>query len=154
MGASRGNPVPLGQTATVTKYGGEGVCELAVTRVVRGAQAEQMMNDANMFNGVPEDDNLEWMLVYFKGSCPTAPEDGLAINMGMMDIQVVANKRSVPQPLGGGVPPEPSIDGIYYAGAELEGWASFFVEKSEPMPLLLIKDSFLENTGVWFALGE
>jgi hypothetical protein len=153
IGASRSNPVPLGQIATITKYDSAGICDLAVTRVVRGAQAERMMLEANMFNGVPEDDNLEWILVYFEGSCPQAPENGLGISMDMMDIQVVANKRSVPQPIGG-IPPEPTINGLYYAGAEVEGWAAFFVEQSEPIPLLLIKDNFLDNKGVWFALGE
>jgi hypothetical protein len=153
IGARRDNPVPLGQTATITKYNGAGICNLAITQVVRGIEAEQMMLQANMFNGVPEDDNLEWMLVYLLGDCPQTPETGMALSMGIGDVQIVANNRSVPQPLGP-VPPTPNIGGIYYAGADVAGWTPFFVEKSDPSPLLLIKDNFLESDGVWFALGE
>lgn len=152
IGSRKSNPVPMGQPGKVTRYG-EGYCNLSVRQIVRGDEAASMMYVANMFNGVPENKSYQWMLVYFDGDCPSAPEGGILLSMGFSEVTVVANARNIPQPLSS-IPPPPSIDGVYYEGAVIQGWAAFFVDKSEPIPLLLIKDNPLENKGTWFALGE
>lgn len=146
-------PVPFGETARVPRYSGKGVFELAVIDVVRGATAYQMMNEANMFNGRPENDDLEWMLVRMRGRAVTVDSaTGMAFG-GPTDMRVYANKRIVGQPLGG-IPPEPHLEGVYLTGAALDGWISFFVYKNEPHPVLFIEDSILNDKGVYFALSQ
>jgi len=153
-GSLRANPVPFGVKAQVTRYGGKGVFEVAVVDVIRGERATQMMLDANMFNGVPEDPALEWMLVRMKGKCvQAAPEFGTSFGASW-DMRIYADQRRVGQPLGG-IPPEPELHGVYFAGADIDGWVEFFVYKDDPRPLLFVEENWLDlKEGTWFALSS
>jgi len=149
----RNNPVPLGQAVKFERKPGSAVLLVRVAEVVRGQRAIEMMQAANMFNGVPADPALEWILVRMEGDYVSGPQDN-PHHVDELQFSVFALNREIEQPLGG-IPPEPTFEGNYYPGANLNGWMAFFVARAEPNPLLRWGNAWiLPDRYMWFALGE
>ena len=151
-GRSRSNPVPFGASARVTRYG-DNIFEVAVVDVVRGATALQMMYDANMFNGKPADPAKEWIIVRMRGKAISVSDSSGTLFGSASDMRIFANNRLVSQPLAS-IAPTPELEGLYFIGAEFDGWVAFFTYVNDPNPILFVEDSFLNDKGVYFALSR
>lgn len=101
--------------------------------VVRGAEAWELMQEANQFNDAPAD-GLEYLLVKLRVT--GTHDDSDEHEIYPTDFQVTGDER-LSYFSSGQVPPEPALDYAVRSGETVEGWASYFIKEDEGNLLLM-----------------
>jgi len=128
-------------------WNGEIDIELGLMETIRGSQATTIVQNANMFNDLP-DPGYEYILAKFKihvnkvrqraYSTSTVYFDALSENGALYDDLVFVSGLN------------PDFDSKLYPGATHEGWVPFLVKSGEK-PLLVYKHGLDQET--WFKLN-
>ena len=149
-GFAKSNPASIGDTVHYTDtYGGSDYeAELTITEVVRGAPATKMMQDANMFNGVPSDDNMEWFLLKVTFHLISYVKD-TEFYVSTNDFNTISNNEKLSGFIGA-IEPSPEFSGSIYGGATKTGWVAMGAYKDDPRPYIIYKKGYGSDGGVWF----
>jgi|GEM_PF-5225197 len=147
---SRSNPASMNQYVHIKAndwWNGEIDIELGLMETIRGSQATTIVQNANMFNDLP-DPGYEYILAKFKirvnkvgqraYSTSTVYFDALSENGVLYDDLVFVSGLN------------PDFDSELYPGATHEGWVPFLVKTGE-QPLLVYKHGLDQET--WFKLN-
>lgn len=148
VGQSRGNPAPMGETVVV------GGWEIRINEMVRGEEAWQMIQAANMFNE-PAPEAMEYLLVRIYAKSNHSDDEEHSIGEG--DFKVTGDQYWQYASYDVGVvSPSPALDAELFSGGETEGWASFAVHEGEENLLLIVDEllNFSEDRFRYIALEE
>lgn len=144
VGASRANPVPLGETASAAQW------DIQIMEVLRGDEAWDAALAASEWNDPPAE-GFEYVLVRIAAERTGASE---AKEIGVVDFDITGAEAAVYE-----IPwltnPEPELDAELLPGGTTEGWLSFTVREGET-DLILIYDEAWEwdDRPIHFALEE
>ncbi len=152
-GFGRSNPASIAKTVSFKSVSGgdDYKAELTLMEVVRGKAAENMMTDANMFNGVPADNKKEYLLAKFKFHLVQwVPDEefNLDADSYLGDFEAVSNSETM-----GGISviePAPQLSSSMYEGATKEGWVVLVCYKDDANPLIVYEKSSGGSGGIWF----
>ncbi len=153
IGATRDNPVPMGQLGVVAL--GSGLFKVGIAETVRGQDVFLRMSGQR----VAPDEGKEWFAVRMIGECLKSDDTGSYFGY-IEDFEVFANGRSIIQRyplLEGPARIEPDLFEKYVTGAELDGWVVLQTYPDDPAPLMLIRESSMLGVSgqpVWFALSK
>jgi hypothetical protein len=139
-------PFPAGEVASVPGW------DVQVRELVRGDEAWQMVQAANMFNDPPLP-GFEYVVLRL--SAKSTAEDDELHEIGESDF-FVTGSGLVKRTGGSVVDPEPQFDGEMFAGGEIEGWATYSVGEGEDQ-LILVYDplfAFDEDVLRFIAINE
>lgn len=147
---SRSNPAEIGATlpfsvkGVIDDYSGS----VSVMQVVRGEQAWQMIQEANMFNEEPKS-GYEYLLVKAKVAITKNAKPDAAVDLWGGDFTLISTTGTAyDYPLV--VTPDPSLDASIYVGSSNEGWVAFEVKKTDESPLVVFERKYDGTGGVWF----
>jgi glucan-binding YG repeat protein len=144
-GESRSNPFPINQRVTLTHqpypWDEPYSIALTVTDMFRGARANSVVYNENMFNE-PETSTKEWMMIKVKLEVLSGPNEPLWVYddsdifepyypSGTPAIEDIFNDTAV---LGDYYR---SLEGSIFPGGYIEGWIGIRVLKSQPSVLLV-----------------
>jgi hypothetical protein len=132
IGMSRSNPYPMTELVSAPNW------NIQVLEVVRGNDAWNMIQSANMFND-PAPDGMEYVLV--KISAESTYTDSDEHSIGTSDFDLTGDKL-IRYSTASVVEPDPELDGQLYAGGKTEGWAAFSVSKGESNLILIYDELF------------
>lgn len=121
---------------------------LQITEIVRGAEAWDIIFDANQFNNPPPDD-LEFVLLKVK-VVYTGNDEG-ALELNRYDWSSVSNGRVYDGFDASACCLEPEFDITLFAGGEAEGWVPLLVAIDDPNPLYAIGMESNGEGGIFFA---
>lgn len=147
---NRKNPAEIGASLPFTvkgiidDYGGA----VSVSQVIRGEQAWQMIEEANMFNDEPKD-GYEYMLAKAKVTITRNAKSDAAVDLWSGDFELVSTSGTA-YDHPSVVTPDPSIDASIYVGSSNEGWVAFQVKKNDESPLIVFEREYDGTGGVWF----
>ncbi|MFD3258156.1 stalk domain-containing protein [Paenibacillus lentus] len=147
---SRSNPAEIGTTLPFTvkdiisDYGGS----VNISQVIRGEQAWQMIQEANMFNREP-DTGHEYILVKAKVTITRNAKSDAAVGLWGGDFTLVSTSGTA-YDYPSVVTPEPKLDASIYIGSSSEGWVAFQVKKNDESPLVVFERKYDGTGGVWF----
>lgn len=147
---TRTNPIPAGTTGTYD--GTEEVVnafkvDMTVTEVIRGDSALQMAKAANRFNEDPPE-GMEYLFVKFKVKALEGEgDDAIDINNAQFDLISSGGVKYDDFVSVAGL--EPKFTEMY-PGAEIEGFAYFYVAVEDESPTVVFLDYI--NDGLWFAI--
>jgi hypothetical protein len=134
VGQRRDAPATVGETVTTSAW------EVTLLETVRGAQAAELIEQANQFNDPPEP-GTEYVLVRLRvraigSENPDTPRsvDSLAVKI-TGEQNVVYETPSV-------VEPEPALGGEIYVGGVTEGWVALSVAEGEQGLTLIVEPGF------------
>jgi hypothetical protein len=158
VGMSMKNPAAIGDSVTFVQGGGVPyTATMTIEQVVRGDEAQQMLEKANMFNGKYTDTSLEHMLIKVKFSLDKY--DGYdysgkhidTLGVSDSDFQSVSDKKYESSGLGV-VEPSPAFGDRLFDGGISEGWVELAVYKDDPHPYIVWGDTsaFSSDVNVWF----
>jgi hypothetical protein len=144
---TRTQPYKLGETAAIDYLGGQ--IELTITKIVVGKAAQDMVTQANRFNGVPTEGN-EYVLFYGVVKIVKVTGDkALGITEG--GFTMVDAKGELYRMGTSIVMPEPEFGGAAFAGATVEGWGLLI--RSAGTTIHLVWDMESDGSGgTWFEI--
>lgn len=147
---SRTNPAAIGASLPFTvkdiidDYGGT----VSVSQVIRGEQAWQMIQEANLFNEEPKS-GYEYLLVKAKVAITKNAKPDAAVDLWGGDFTLISTSGTAYEyPLV--VTPDPVLDASIYVGSSNEGWVAFEVKKNDESPLIVFERKYDGTGGVWF----
>lgn len=114
LGKRRDNPARIGDTLVA------GPWEFAVVEVVRGDDAAEMVQQANMFND-PAPDGQEYVLVKLRARFLGTGDPDRGENISGFFLKMTGD-NSVVYESPSVVSPKPELDATLFAGGETEGW--------------------------------
>ncbi len=154
QGYSRLDPIPIGEAV-------EYECEtwdevftitMAVTEVIRGSTAWDMLREANMFNEQPKP-GFEYILAKIRCEVTSAPSPDAAFTIAGYDFDAVSSDGKAYEPIFL-VDPDPQLDTDLYEGASHEGWVSFNVATTDMHPVIAFNRDYEGKGGIWLKLYE
>ena len=131
---------------------GDHVVNATVRMVIRGEDAWAIIEEANMFNDPPHEGS-EYILALIDFGFESSSVDDVQYDVSSWDFTSVSSP-GVDQEISFVLDPEPILSGELYAGASLQGWASYEVPIGDPAPLLAFGRDFDGLGGMWFELFE
>ena len=153
VGFSRSNPAFIGTTVDVqfqylfkTYY-----ARITILQVVRGDQAWNMLQEANMFNSEAKS-GYEYVLVKIRFEYYQGPTSDTQFSLSSISFDAIS-KIGVKYDYSFTVDPEPSLSTSLYPGATHEGWATYEIALGDSGPLLAFMRNYDGTGGVWFALS-
>ena len=151
-GYSRVNPAPIGTTLPVeySELFDRHKAAVTLLEIMRGEEAWQLLQDANMFND-PPDPGFEYILArirfnYLEGSGEDKP------------YEIYGSQFKAFSGDGCGydtlslVEPKPVLEATLYPGASCEGWVVFQVKEDDKRPLLTFERESYGKGKIWFKL--
>lgn len=128
-GLSRQTALPLQEVNRLTHW------EFSVLEQIRGAKAEELILDTNMFNQ-PAPEGYEYLLLRMRVQNKRLLSDEERLSFALTgDQQRVYYNFSYSV-----VEPEPQLETYLSSGATSEGWIEFVVAKGEQELVLLVED--------------
>lgn len=151
IGASRTTPAPVGTTmlAKWTDLNQNYQANIKISQIIRGQQAWELIQAANMFNDPPKAGN-EYILAKVYFNYLTGPKD--------TQVELYSGSFTAVSSIGRDyehaimVEPYPSIDTDLYPGAYHEGWVAFEVAASDQQPLMTFGRDYNGKNGAWFKI--
>ncbi len=120
-GQSRSNPLPPNSIVHADDW------QVQVLEFKRGAEAAQLIHDANQFNE-PAPSGKEYLLV--KIHVKSLHTDGQSHRIMGGDFQLTGDRLTRYLPVGV-VPPEPQLQAELFSGGETEGWIVYAIGSGE-----------------------
>ncbi|MEL4106624.1 stalk domain-containing protein [Oscillospiraceae bacterium WX1] len=145
---NRTNPAPIGTEQTITTSSGYTV-SVKINNIVRGSQAWQLIQQANMFNGAPSE-GYEYIVVNATVSAKTSTKD-TAYVVSYYDFDSFS-KSNTEYTSSFVVPPDPILSGDIYPGGSFTGNFVVMVKTDDPQPKTAYCRSYDGSGGLWFAL--
>ncbi len=148
---SRQNPAPVNtvQTVNVDNYISKYSVAVRVTETIRGADAANMVKEANMFNRVA-DEGKEYIVAKIAVSVLSV-EDDKSVSVSPIDFDCFSGNNEK-YSYGSVVAPEPTLRTELYAGGNAEGYAVFEVNQNDTNPKVVYGAKYDGTGGIWFAL--
>lgn len=145
---SRKNPATIGDTITVTQenWSFNGVYTIALTEVISGDEAWQMILNENRYNDEPAEGQQYIMAKFHVEFLEDRSGEDTPLELYKYDFDYSTSDYRV-EDLPSVVAPEPVFDLTLYEGASGEGWVIFLADLSESSPKALFGDT------VWFNLS-
>lgn len=149
VGYNRTNPAPLGtvlnfkETSLIDYVG-----KMSVTEIIRGEEAWNMIQAANMFNDEPAA-GYEYILAKVNVNITRTVKTGAAADVSRVWFTLVSTGGRDYETVSV-VEPEPSIRSSLYEGASHTGWVAFQVKSDDPSPLITFGRKYDGTGGVWF----
>jgi PKD repeat protein len=155
-GGSRDWPAHIGTTVAHQEdddylYGDHTV-NATVRMVIRGEDAWDLIEDANMFNDPPHE-GYEYILALIDFGFENSSVADIQYDISSWDFTAVSS-LGVDQEVPFVVEPDPPLSGELYAGASLQGWAAYEVPNDDTYPLLTFGRDLDGLGGMWFELFE
>ena len=146
------NPAPIGtkQTFSVSDYFDEYTATAVINSVVRGAEAWDMIQKANMFND-EAGEGLEYIVANVSFTLVSSKDD-TAVSFTSYSLTPYSSEN-VEYAVPFVVAPEPALDGNVFPGGTSTGYVVFAVSTSDEHPKVVVGDDFRGNGGVWFSLS-
>lgn len=158
---SRTNPAPLGVTQTTVieeykpDYSGKYKFNAIVTvkDVCRGADAWEMLKNANMFNDEPSEGN-EYILAYVSLSVDNLPEEYSAsisssdFSFYSTDYSKYTNRTYCV------MPDDKNMNGTLFDGASMEGYICQEIKIGDSTPTVVFNQDYNGTGGIWFSLAR
>ncbi len=149
---NRLNPAPIGtkQTFSVSDYFGEYTATAVINSVVRGTEAWDMVQKANMFND-EAGEGLEYIVANVSFTLVSSKDDA-AVSFTAYSLTAYSSENvEYAAPLV--VAPEPELAGNVFPGGTSTGYVVFAVSKTDEHPKAVVGADYRGNGGVWFSLG-
>lgn len=148
----RTNPAPVGepQTIDIDSYSATYTATVCITETIRGAQAWEMIKEANMFNDEAIE-GYEYILAKITISVEDVVDDiAVKVSLSMFDCFSVDNAEY--SEFFSIVEPEPKLNAQLYSGASTEGWGTFMVKTTDTAPKCVFEANYDGSGGLWFSL--
>ena len=145
---ARLNPMPMGQPFNGI-FDGTKYFDIAITRVIRGQEANQMVKSANMFNEDPPQ-GQEYLLAYAVLNYLTCDDSDTLLQVDFTNFEAVSNNQIIETPWGI-VEPEPSFDLKLYPEGTGEGWILLLVFSDDPAPIISFGAMFDSSNRFFFS---
>lgn len=149
-GYSRTNPASIG-TPLFARWNSY-QAKITLVDIIRGEQAWQIIQEANMFNDPPRSGH-EYILAKIKFEYLEGPDPNTQYHISGYDFTAVS-EAGRDYEYCSVVEPEPDLDYRLYPGASCEGWAAYQVEVIDDKPLLTFGRDYDGKGGIWFKLYE
>ena len=147
---SRSNPFPFGEWATFQDSSGR-VLKMRFSKLVRGKQAEEIVNRGADFLTVHPETGDEFVLVYVEVEYVKGPADR-TWSIDMNNFQVVANNELHGPPITlGGFEEEKQLEATLFPGGKAEGWVLFSVPVGSDVTTFGYTENMFFAAKVWFA---
>lgn len=137
---TRKNPIPIGETATVTM--GEVTLEVTIQEVLRGDDVWTVAKQVDA-NDTPAH-GCEFIVVKVKAKVLEGADDE-PFNLGIVDFDVFSSDGVGLSGIYAYIPEEKTLTGEVFSGAEKEGYGTRQVKSGDPAPIA-------RYGNVWFAL--
>ena len=149
---NRQNPAPIGtkQTFSVSDYFDEYTATVVINSVVRGAEAWDMVQKANMFND-EAGEGLEYIVANVSFSLVSSKDDS-AVSFTSYSLSAYSSDN-VEYDAPFVVAPEPELGGNVFPGGTSTGYVVFVVSKSDEHPKVVAGADYRGNGGVWFSIS-
>lgn len=150
-GYSRANPAPIGITLLV-KWRDEYVGNISLLEVIRGAEAWQLIREANEMWNDPPQSGYEYLLVKLHFAYVEGPDQDTTYDIygdGFTAVSAMGLEYDDADII---IVPEPELRVTLYPGASYEGWAVYRVEEHDLHPLLTFGRDYYGRGGIWFKL--
>jgi hypothetical protein len=151
---TKNNPAPINTPVTLTyetlNENYTYTVKLEVTEVIRGTQAEIMIEEANSINPPPASDT-EYMLIKIRYTYLSGPTNDTSIMLTDGTFQIYSS-TGIQISQHSLVAPEPSISKTFYSGATVEGYGAYQVPKGEDKLLMAYRLDWQGRGGAWFQL--
>jgi LEA14-like dessication related protein len=152
VGYSRFNPAPINTNLDVTFQwiSGNYKARIALLEVIRGNEAWQLIEAANIFNDPPEI-GTEYLLARIRFEYVEGPSSDTTYTLSDYSFDVIS-ETGVEYDLPFIVAPEPDLGATLYIGGSNEGWGAYQVATSDTKPLLTFGRNYDGTGGIWFTL--
>ncbi|MBE0481823.1 MAG: hypothetical protein IBX68_12720 [Dehalococcoidia bacterium] len=153
-GFSRGDPADIGTVLAGEAETLEGVFDVEITlkEIIRGEQAWQEIEEANMFNDPPQSGH-EYILALFHVKVLSGPDDDTQLDLHTLDFTAVSEQGKDYEWVFV-VEPEPALAANLYPGSSHEGWAVFEIAEEDTQPLVTFGRDYAGRGGMWWKLFE
>lgn len=152
-GSSRSNPASIGASLTYEKEDDwlyeDYKVRITLVQIIRGNQAWNMIEEANMFNDPPDTGN-EYILAKIRFEYQECSDPDTQYDVSQFDFTAVSDNGKDYEWVSI-VCPEPKLSADLYPGASVEGWAAFEVDIDDN-PLLTFGRDYQGKDGIWFKL--
>jgi len=137
-------------------YDAENEARLAVkiTQAVRGDEAWQMIQEANIANEPPSL-GKEYLVAYVIANYLEGPQ-GQSYKINPFDFNYLDERLRLLQPAHWVIVPEPRLSDVspVYAGKPMEGWLAFEIPTGDDNLMVAFGLDRLELEAVWFRLSR
>jgi hypothetical protein len=157
VGLSKSNPAPIGTTITYTPsawasslYGS--TCKITLLQVIKGADANAKLKEANMFNSPANKDSDDFLMAKFKVELidVTSSNKDKAFKIdSYSNFDAVSSDGTRVYEKSLAVY-DSSLDGELFNGGSLEGWVILEAAKTDSAPLIVFDRDYNGAGGVWF----
>ena len=151
---TKANPAPINTPVTLTyetlNENYTYTVKLEVTEIIRGTQAETMIEQANSINP-PPDNGTEYLLIKIRYTYLSGPTNDTSIMLTDGTFQIYSS-TGIQISQHSLVAPEPSISKTFYSGATVEGYGAYQVPKGEDKLLMAYRLDWQGRGGAWFQL--
>lgn len=132
-GMDASNPAPRDETITSADF------EFTVLEVLRGEEALAKLEEASAFNGPPEDEAMEYVLVRMRVRYVGASTEGLSVDPAFFDSAggdgTLYDRPSITDVRN----PEPFLQAELLPGGQVEGWVTVLSPKGDTGAMLVIQ---------------
>ncbi|MEK5415069.1 hypothetical protein [Paenibacillus sp. FSL L8-0708] len=147
--SSRANPTEVGKTVNFNYKDGGYTGTVAVTQVLRGAEAWEAAKEQYSDFASEPSTGYEYLFVKIKVSILKVDKVGATADLNQFDYRLISTSGTE---YGTDIvlSPEPSISTKVYAGSSHEGWVGYKVKTSDTSPLIAFSRNYDGTGGVWF----
>lgn len=150
-GYSRSNPASIGSSLTYEEEDDwlyeDYKVRITLVQIIRGNQAWNMIEEANMFNDPPAAGN-EYILAKIRFEYLESSDPDTQYDISQYDFTAVSASGKDYE-WASIVCPDPKLSADLYPGASVEGWAAFEVDIDDN-PLLTFGRNYQGKDGIWF----
>lgn len=157
---NRANPAPIGTTQTITLSTNDAewnvinyTASVVIDEVKRGAEAWEVLKNANMFNSEPKDGN-EYILIKTKISVSGLPDD-LSANISQAMFNFYSTDFTKYNDINICVMPDnKNVNTNVYNGGTVEGYVCKEITLNDTTPTVAFGQDLFGNGGIWFSLSK
>lgn len=157
-GYSRSNPVGVNSPLSIevrragvaSNFDNDYEVRITLIDFLRGEEAWQLIEEANMFNDPPES-GFEYILAKVRFEYLVGPTPDTAYDVSPVWFDAVSSAGK-DYDMVSVVEPDPSIRANLYPGASHEGWVSFHIAQDDTGPLMTFGRKYDGTGGIWFKL--
>jgi hypothetical protein len=126
-------PTPRGETVASADF------EYTVLDVVRGEEALARLEDASPFNDAPDDESMEYVIVYMRVRYTGNSAEALDVNPSCIDSSWSGGTQYDKPSILDVRNPEPFLQAHLLPGEQIEGWVTVLARKDDPAPVLVVQ---------------
>ncbi len=148
---SRENPAPVGTTQgiTISNFSKSYTAYVMINSTVRGADAWELVHEANMFNSEPEA-GTEYIVVKATMTVSSV-SNGSSVTASDIDFDAFSSSNTQ-YATNFVVAPDPEFQGDIYAGGSVTGYFVVKVSTSDQYPKIVYGRNYDGTGGIWFKL--